>query len=312
MQTNFEWRRWSYPVIPTKPGTWRQTYTANADLIELNEVYYMYYRGTGFGHDRIGLLRVDKDRFDGEHWEEPHPEPILDVGAPGSFDDINLLDPSAAVADGTVYLYYSAVGTGGESIGLATSTDGVNFTKHSGNPVLQGRCPEIVCKDGKFYLYYVLNNGYGGYNIHLAVSNNGFDFEAHSESPILSVDRDAWDSQTVTTPRIFQDRGLYYMIYAGDHCSKDDPKRFGLSTSRDLIHWRKYEANPIFEISASKEAWDNTSIWYGTVEYINGTYWMWYEASNEYELRGTPEYISAVGLATLRAPYFFVNPEEEE
>lgn len=309
MNRLFEWKRWPHPVIPAVPGTWKETYTANADVVEWGDAYYMYYRGTGQGHDRIGALTASRDRFDGEHWEEAVEGPVLDVGAPGSYDDEDLLDPSAAVANGTIYLYYSALGSTGEWIGLATSTDGIRFTKKD-QPVMRGRCPEIVYRDGRFYLYYVRDNAVGGYDIHLAISDDGVSF-ADRKEPALSVGgAEAWDGKTVTTPRIFYDRGLYYMIYAGDDRTKDDPSRFGLATSRDLTTWTKYEGNPIFRVS--DDGWDNTALWYGTVERIDGAYWMWYEASNAYDLRGTPYYISAIGLARLDAPYFYVDPESNE
>jgi beta-xylosidase len=81
-----------------------------------------------------------------------------------------------------------------------------------------------------------------------------------------------------------------------------------LATSVDLIHWTKYSHNPIFSVG-TPEAWDNTNLWYGTVEIIDGRYWMWYEACNE--LRNKPGFISAVGAAVMDAPYFYIKPPEE-
>ncbi|HEX7714049.1 MAG TPA: hypothetical protein VF531_08505 [Bacillota bacterium] len=307
----FNWKRANAPVIPTAPGTWKETYTANPDLIELGNEYLMYYRGTGNGHDRIGVMRIAKSKFDGFTWEDYPDNPILDVGAPGSFDDINLLDPSAAVVpqasgEQRVYLYYSAVAGSSESIGLAISKDGIHFEKYNQNPVLKGRCPEVVYRDGQFYLFYVKENERGGYNIHAAMSTDGIHFTPTGGAPVLTVGaQGSWESQTVTTPRLFFDRGLYYMVYAGDDRSKDDPHQFGLATSMDLIHWQKYGGNPIFS-TADRKHWDNCSIWYGTAAPIDGGYIMWYEACDEY--RGEPRFVSAVGAAVLEAPYFFVKP----
>jgi predicted GH43/DUF377 family glycosyl hydrolase len=102
-------------------------------------------------------------------------------------------------------------------------------------------------------LFYVLDNSSGRYNIHLATSADGVHFSPHSASLVLSTSEGRWDSQTVTTPRIFFDRGLYYMIYAGDDRSKDDPSRFGLATSIDLIEWTKYQSNPILRFQNRKK-----------------------------------------------------------
>ena len=64
--------------------------------------------------------------------------------------------------DGTVYLYYSAVSpTCSRSVCLATSTDGVGFTKHGANPVVIGGGPEVVYHDGLFHLFYWRPRGGG-------------------------------------------------------------------------------------------------------------------------------------------------------
>ena len=49
-----------------------------------------------------------------------------------------MLDPSAVVFNGKIFLYYSGLGDGEDSVGLAVSKDGNNFTKYEKNPVLTG------------------------------------------------------------------------------------------------------------------------------------------------------------------------------
>ncbi len=73
---------------------------------------------------------------------------VLSSGPPGSWDEKPYLLKPVGVykKDGIYYLYYLAGSEGcwnehadtrHQSLGLATSTDGVNFTKYSGNPVLK-------------------------------------------------------------------------------------------------------------------------------------------------------------------------------
>jgi len=288
------------PIIVVVPGSWRESATANPDLLFFRDYYFLYYRGQQGGHDRIGVMTVFKLRFDGKTWIEYPGNPIIDVGPPGSFDCQHVLDPASVVVNKTIYLYYSAIGAGPDSIGLATSRNGFTFEKYD-RPVLVGRAPEVVYRDGLFYLFYVDDNDVGGYKINLAVSSNGYDFSIYPENPILTPGPPgSWDSQTVTTPRIFFENGLYYMVYAGDDSSKDSPKGFGLATSRDLYHWTKYPGNPIFLPSGGNN-WDGSFIWFGTVHKVRDTYYMWYEG------RG-PEGPSQVGLATMKADYFYVKP----
>ena len=58
------------------------------------------------------------------------------------------------------------------------------------------------------------------------------------------------------------------------------------------------------------DVYKRQNIWFGTTEKIGDTYYMWYEACNQYRERGLPDFLSVVGLATMKAPYFFVKPEE--
>lgn len=113
----------------------------------------------------------------------------------------------------TYYLYYQGSPSYDEicesvahrAIGVATSTDGIHWTKSPRNPVLtwssQGSIEEgavgsavWVGADGRFYLYYGANTGAGctvRANLRLAVSEDGEIFEDAGE--VLSADdQDVW------------------------------------------------------------------------------------------------------------------------
>jgi predicted GH43/DUF377 family glycosyl hydrolase len=301
------WKRFSEPFLPTVSNTWKSKCTANADLISREDKYLMYYRGGDEKYDHIGVMSCLKDKFDGLHWDDYSGNPILDVGREDDFDGVNIMDPSAVVFKGKVYLYYSAFGKKAETIGLAVSEDGYHFSKWRDNPVLIGRCPEIVFHDETFYLYFVRKNPLGGYTIHLALSNDGVRFNETFDPVLEPGDSDSWESKSVTTPRIFKEGDIFYMVYAGDNKSLDGSRCFGLAVSKDLLTWEKYGGNPIF--TTSEDSWDNGNIWFGTVEKINNTYWMWYEACNR--RRGYADFISLLGVAALEEPYFFYKDDSQ-
>lgn len=315
MNSKFKWQRYkNNPVFPAVPGTWMEDQTANPDLLLIDNTYFMYFRGQQGGHDRIGLATIPEKDFDGTTWNI-HASPIIDVGKPGDPDETHVLDPASVLVEGKVYLYYSAVSpTCDRSICLATSTDGIHFKKYQKNPIVIGGGPEIFYKDAKFYLYYwqPARTG-GGFEIHLSTSLDGFHFEKACSDPVLPVgSAGSWDSHTVETPRIFKEKELYYMIYCGSDRYDDYPWYAGLATSPDLIHWQKYDGNPIFS-RGEQGKWDEGAIWFTTVEKINGIYYMWYEGygggTARYEPYGT--YLkgakSQVGMAKLKADYFYVD-----
>ena len=315
MQNIGSWRRYDKnPLFPTVPGTWMAAQTANPDLLLLGDRYHLYFRGQAGGHDRIGLATVEKERFDGKTWHI-RPDPVIDVGKPGSWDETHVFDPASVCVDGVVFLYYSAVSERCErAVCLATSADGIEFEKFADNPIVIGGGPEIVYHENTFYLYYWQRRKVcTGFELFLAISDDGFHFTEYSDEPVLPAGADgAWDSHTVETPRIFKENNLFYMLYCGSDRYDDYPAHAGLATSVDLVHWTKYPGNPVFS-RGEAGAWDEGAIWFTTVEKIDGTYYLWYEGYGGGRARIEPygSYLqggkSQIGLATLDAEFFFVK-----
>ena len=294
------------PILPAEPGTWREAQTANPDLLLIDDTYVLYFRGQEGGHDRIGCATCPVSDFDGVSWSV-RPDPVVDVGDPGDWDEQHALDPASLVSGGTVFLYYSAVSSYcSRSVCLATSADGLRFVKYSGNPVVIGGAPEVVKRDGVFYLFHWrAREGGAGFEIHCSTSRDGYHFDPVSDAPVLPAGPEgAWDSRTVETPRIFEEEGVYRMCYCGSDRWDDYPSAMGLAFSRDLLSWHKHEGNPVFARGAEGE-WDEGAIWFTTVEKIHGRYWMWYEGYGGGTARNEEygSYLtggrSQIGLATL-------------
>lgn len=99
-----------------------------------NYTFTMYYDGTTGGVEVIGLGYS----ADGNHWTRYGLNPVLGLGAPGSWDSDYVTSGTVIPAIGGVWrMWYSGGQSAAhEGIGYATSSDGINWTKYSGNPIL--------------------------------------------------------------------------------------------------------------------------------------------------------------------------------
>lgn len=126
-----------------------------ASMIRFNNKYIVYYIGaSGNRNDNGPAFRalgaawcdVTLDCTQADNWTKYNGNPILTHEVPSGCEEAGVFAATAAVKDGTVYLYYAAMtgfspsGPGctevTEDIHLATSTDGLNFTNNPANPII--------------------------------------------------------------------------------------------------------------------------------------------------------------------------------
>jgi beta-fructofuranosidase len=92
--------------------------------------------GDAFAGIRSVGHAVSKDMFE---WEEL--PPAIHCGPPGSFDAYSIYHMDVFIHEGTWYMYYTGLDKGGpgeqQSVGLATSRDGIHWEKYPDNPVLR-------------------------------------------------------------------------------------------------------------------------------------------------------------------------------
>lgn len=300
------------PVVPTGTGDWVQDFLSPSSVAQCGGDVRLYVEGSAHGVEQIGVFTCPADAVGTGAWR-PHPEnPIVRVGDAG-FDKGSVFDPAVVRFQDRWLLYYSATESDAhafaeslspdtesgaqpadETIGLASSPDGVRFVKH-GEPVLSARCPFAVVHEGVVHLFFVRVVD-GGYRIGLATSRDGVAFD-EVPHPVLDVGPPgAWDSYSVTTPKVFRDGDAFCMLYAGDDRSLDDPRGIGLAVSRDLVHWEKHDGNPVFATGPAG-AFDAVSVASGVIASIDGRYWLWYGGSDRAISEGLH---SQVGLARLR------------
>ena len=126
-------------VLSPDPKTWEGEYiAANGSVVYLNGEYLQWYHGAGPSIPRIGLARSK----DGKVWEK-HPQPVLDTGPRGSWDERGVADPYVIDFKGELLMFYLGQDRAHrQRLGVARSPDGIHWTKLVSNPVLEKGNPQ--------------------------------------------------------------------------------------------------------------------------------------------------------------------------
>ncbi len=189
--------------------------------------------------------------------------PVLTPG-PDAWD-AGVSGPSVLL-EATIYkMWYTGTdGTAnGSAIGYATSPDGINWTKYSGNPILSGVQGEwdltindicVIFVNGQYLMYYSGAESGSSFNrIGLATSSDGINWTKYGDNPILTNGPSgAWDQNLVRRPSVLYDGNIYHIWYEGHR----DRMRIGYATSIDGVDWQKYSGNPVVDISSISGSFD--------------------------------------------------------
>ncbi|MEK9137263.1 MAG: T9SS type A sorting domain-containing protein, partial [Bacteroidota bacterium] len=111
------------------PNSWESVACDAGQVYYNGTTYMMFYTGFDGASYNVGLATST----DGFHWTKHSSNPVLRRGQPGSWDQTSVHGNALIVRNGVFYLFYT--GSPGNSLGFATSADGINWIKFSGNPV---------------------------------------------------------------------------------------------------------------------------------------------------------------------------------
>jgi hypothetical protein len=217
------------------------------------------------------------------------PEPVLDIGAPGCFDDSGVVPTMVLPVGDELYMYYVGVQRGTrvpyfQFVGLAVSTDGGGtFERHSRTPVLErsdaepfNRAGAFVHRDGdRFRMYYA-----GGdrwiehegkplpvYNLRTLESRDG---RSWGPEGTVCVDLAGDDEHVLGRPWLLPGTAPRRMLFSTRTKSHGD-YRIAMAVSHDSVNWERRDCEAGIDVSES--GWDSGAVAYGSVvEHAAGAY----------------------------------------
>ncbi len=163
----------------------------------------------------------------------------LEASAAG--EELACQEPNVLYDGGLWKLWYSAGWNhAARHIYYATSSDGLNFTRYAGNPVVSGYTRCMVFKDGgTFYMYAIDEAGGTGY--HQLSSADGI---AWTNNGVISLtgSAGAWEGSGVANIHVWKEGATWYMIYDG---FDGVTYKLGLATGATGLSFARYSTSPV-------------------------------------------------------------------
>jgi len=118
-------------------------------------------------------------------------------------------------------------------IRMATSNDGINWTKHSRDLIERrlgtDECqasPDVFFSNGRYHMFFCYRhgldyrNGNRGYRIGYAVSNDMTKWSRDDSRAGIDVSLEGWDSEMISYPHVFELDGEIFMMYLGNQVGR--------------------------------------------------------------------------------------------
>jgi predicted GH43/DUF377 family glycosyl hydrolase len=208
----------NHPVMyPGISGSWDDMAVHPGAIFKEDGIYKMYYSGWSdpWGQWNIGYATST----DGINWTK-YPVPVLYGTSGWEFQ----IAPSAIIKiDNTYYLYYTGRNLPNYKIGLATSTDGINWNRYESNPVLEASQPwegsgvfhpSIIQEDN---IYKMVFCGESGSGFGFATSNDAKNWTKSEQNPffIKGQTTNEWGNFRITYPFLLKTTEEYRVYYTG-------------------------------------------------------------------------------------------------
>jgi predicted GH43/DUF377 family glycosyl hydrolase len=191
-------------------------------------------------------------------WRRAAPAPVLGPRGDG-WEAGGTFNPAVILLDDQIVMLYRAQDRSGTSrLGMATSSDGLRFTRRA-DPVLSPAAdyergggvedPRLVQIGDTYYLTYT---GYNKKDAQLCLATSSDLVHWRRLGVILPAYRGRWNVGWTKSGAIVPEKiaGKYWMYYLGTGSDKTD--QMGLAVSTDLVHWMDALDRPVLPRRAGR------------------------------------------------------------
>ncbi len=242
-------------------GEWDDYHVSDMDVLFNGTEYKMWYSGHDGTNYKIGYATSN----DGINWVKHGGNPILSLGSSGSWEDEGVSSPSIFYDGFSYKMWYTGFDGANRRIGYATSSNGINWTKYAGNPVINlgssgawdetdSYHPNVIFEDGLYKLWYAGDDGVN-WGMGFATSYDGINWIKSKINPILkSGPVGTWNDDRIYCPTIIKNGTAYRMIFSG---YDGTIVRMGIATS-DYTSTGTFESS-IYDSGNSGTFWNSIS-----------------------------------------------------
>jgi hypothetical protein len=293
-------------------GGFYGNYASDPHVIKVEDTFWMYYSeydpaGEGPEDDRTGIARAVST--DGRSWTiTAGTTPTFVLQGVEDSGEEKLETVFCLQRDGGYWLYYGGyvrggveiwpggevIDTMGSALYLATSTDGVNFERHAGGPVLVSTpggydedaifSPSIIPYQEGWLMVYTghryVEDGPSGVFLLAALSDDGIVWTKQQEPLLQAYPDRPWMKDGAAESDLFEGPdGRFYLFFTGledGTGGEPDTRTIGLAMADNPLGPYTVQDEPV--VRPGPDEFDGQAVLAPDVFLDDGTLFLWYNA----------------------------------